>query len=88
MNCARLTSLVLLALFLVSCGSNTTAKKIDGVWTASLQNPDGSVAYTFMATLSSQLFASPATREEGRSWCRYRRQSRKSATCANSITAS
>jgi len=52
MNCARLTSLVLLALFLVSCGSSSPAKKIDGVWTASLQNPDSSVAYTFMATLS------------------------------------
>jgi hypothetical protein len=52
MNCARLTSLALLAFFLVSCGSNSPAKKIDGVWNASLQNPDGSVAYTFMATLT------------------------------------
>ncbi|MBZ5688884.1 MAG: hypothetical protein LAP86_28070 [Acidobacteriia bacterium] len=52
MNCARLTFLVLLAFFLVSCGSGSPAKKIDGFWTASLQNPDGSVAYTFMATLT------------------------------------
>ena len=52
MNCARLISLALLAFFLVSCGSNSPAKKIDGVWNASLQNPDGSVAYTFMATFT------------------------------------
>ena len=52
MNCARLTSLALLVFFLVSCGSNSPTKKIDGVWTANLQNPDGSVAYTFMATLT------------------------------------
>ena len=70
MNCARLTALVLLAFFLVSCASSSPAKKIDGVWTASLQNPDGSLAYTFMATLtqstgstvnvSSFSFTSPA----------------------------
>lgn len=52
MKCARLISLALLAFFLVSCGSNSPAKKIDGVWNASLQNPDGSVAYTFTATLT------------------------------------
>jgi hypothetical protein len=51
MNCSRLTSLALLALFLVSCGS-TPAKKIDGVWIASLQIPDGAVAYTFTVTLT------------------------------------
>jgi hypothetical protein len=45
----------LLAFFLVSCGSNSTAKKIDGVWNASLQNPDGSVAYTFTAALTKAL---------------------------------
>jgi hypothetical protein len=52
MKCARLISLALLAFFLVSCGSNSPAKKIDGVWNASLQSPDGSVAYTFTATLT------------------------------------
>src|SRR4029077_10927245 len=52
MKCARLISLALLAFFLVSCGSSSPAKKIDGLWNASLQNPDGSVAYTFMATLT------------------------------------
>jgi hypothetical protein len=70
MTCARLISLALLAFFLVSCGSGSPAKKIDGVWNASLQNPDGSVAYTFGATLaqntgstvnvSSFSFTSPA----------------------------
>ena len=52
MTCARVTSLVLLSCFLAACGSSTPAKKIDGMWNASLQNPDGSAAYTFMATLT------------------------------------
>jgi len=52
MTCARVISLVLLSCFLAACGSSTPAKKIDGIWNANLQNPDSSVAYTFMATLT------------------------------------
>jgi len=52
MTCARVTSLLLLSCLLAACGSSRPAKKIDGVWNANLQNPDGSVAYTFMATLT------------------------------------
>ena len=52
MHVTRLTSLVLLTLSLVACGASPAAKKIDGVWNASLQNTDGSLAYTFSATLA------------------------------------
>jgi len=52
MTCARITSLLLLSCFLAGCASSRPAKKIDGIWNANLQNPDGSVAYTFMATLA------------------------------------
>lgn len=54
MSRARIASHVL-ALFLVSCGSGSPAKKIDGFWSASLQNPDGSLAYSFMTTLTQSM---------------------------------
>jgi hypothetical protein len=52
MTCARITLLILLLSFLAACGSGRPAKKIGGIWNASLQNPDGSPAYTFTATLT------------------------------------
>jgi hypothetical protein len=52
MTYARLTSLVLLTALFSACGSSTPPKKIDGFWFATLQNQDGSSAYTFSATLT------------------------------------
>ena len=52
MNLVRSTFVALLAFFLVSCGSSPAPRKIDGFWTAALQYPDSTPAYTFMATLT------------------------------------
>jgi hypothetical protein len=48
----RLIALVVLALFLVACGSTPAPRKIDGAWKASVLNPDLSVAYTIDTTLN------------------------------------
>lgn len=48
-----LVSLLSLAFFLDGCGSNTPGKNnINGNWSATLTNPDGSVAYQFSASFS------------------------------------
>ncbi len=52
MICARFTPLAALLFFLFACGSSAPPKKIDGFWQATLQNPDGTAAYTFSATLT------------------------------------
>lgn len=43
---------ILLASFLVACGSTRPSRVIDGAWNANLQNPDNSSAYTFSTTLN------------------------------------
>jgi len=53
MKFARLALLILLAQILTACGAGPgTPRTIDGVWNATLQNSDLSIAYKFSATLS------------------------------------
>jgi len=71
MKLARLTFLFLLASILMSCGSSSTPKPIDGAWRATLLNPDSTTAYTFTTVFSqstaptvdviSFLFVTPVT---------------------------
>ena len=56
MNFARLSFLLVLASILTACGSGSaTPKGIDGVWNATLQNSDLSLAYKFSATLAQSM---------------------------------
>lgn len=52
MNRVGITFLILLGSLLVGCGSTRAPKVIDGTWTAKLQNPDSTSAYTFSSTLT------------------------------------
>ena len=45
--------LIVLGLTMAGCGSSTAGSSgINGNWTATLKNPDGSIAYQFSATLT------------------------------------
>jgi hypothetical protein len=47
-----LASLLALALILDGCGGSGSSNNINGNWMATLNNPDGSVAYQFSATFT------------------------------------
>jgi hypothetical protein len=44
--------IVLLTLGLTACGSSNSSGNINGTWTATLTNTDGSIAYGFLATFT------------------------------------